>query len=203
MRDGAVNYLGKPIDLDELLANVRQATGMAKSAAVKFQRGQATAPHVVARVRSRWLYSRRIADAASESRVLDHRRKRVGRKSWWMSFMGEHSFLRSAGQGELRRHSGNLLESELFGHEKGAFTGAVAQRIGRIEQANDGTISWTKIADMSPPLQAKLLRVTQTAASIASARTRSCAPPPDLAATNSNLDRRSRPAAFGKTCFIG
>jgi DNA-binding NtrC family response regulator len=54
-----------------------------------------------------------------------------------------------------------LLESELFGHEKGAFTGAHAQRIGRFEEANNGTIFLDEIAEMSPQLQAKLLRVTQ------------------------------------------
>ena len=54
-----------------------------------------------------------------------------------------------------------LLESELFGHEKGSFTGAHAQRIGRFEEANDGTIFLDEIAEMSPQLQAKLLRVTQ------------------------------------------
>jgi transcriptional regulator with PAS, ATPase and Fis domain len=54
-----------------------------------------------------------------------------------------------------------LLESELFGHEKGAFTGAHAQRIGRFEEADHGTIFLDEIAEMSPALQAKLLRVTQ------------------------------------------
>jgi len=53
------------------------------------------------------------------------------------------------------------LESELFGHEKGSFTGAHAQRIGRFEEANDGTILLDEITEMSPSVQAKLLRCTQ------------------------------------------
>src|SRR5271165_2887434 len=55
-----------------------------------------------------------------------------------------------------------LLESELFGHEKGSFTGATVQRIGKFEQCNQGTIFLDEIGDMTPPTQTKILRVLQS-----------------------------------------
>ena len=163
MRDGAVNYLAKPIDLDELLASVRQATGLSKAAPLKFSQDKQLPSHIVARSPlMQMLFRDTSLIAASESRVLITGESGVGKEvladvihAWSPRSTGPLVKVNCAAIPET------LLESELFGHEKGAFTGAVAQRIGRFEQANGGTIFLDEIAEMSPPLQAKLLRVTQ------------------------------------------
>jgi DNA-binding NtrC family response regulator len=96
----------------------------------------------------------------------------------------------------------NLLESELFGHEKGAFTGAVAQRIGRFEVANGGTIFLDEIADMSPPLQAKLLRVTQEGCFNRVGSNRELQTNARiLAATNRNLEEEVKAGRFREDLF--
>jgi two-component system, NtrC family, response regulator AtoC len=90
------------------------------------------------------------------------------------SGVGKELVARAIHQRSTRRHKpfvkvncaalpAELLESELFGHERGAFTGAATTRIGKFEQANFGTILMDEIGEMKPPLQAKLLHVLQDA----------------------------------------
>ncbi len=163
MRDGAVNYLPKPIDLDELLAIARQATGSVSDGPVRFNADRQLPAYVVAQSPlMKAVFHDVSLVAPSESRVLITGESGVGKEvladvihSWSSRAAGPLVKVNCAAIPET------LLESELFGHEKGSFTGAVAQRIGRFEQANNGTIFLDEIADMAPPLQAKLLRVTQ------------------------------------------
>src|SRR5438876_6722291 len=163
MRDGALNYLAKPIDLDELLASVQQATGLGKSTPVKLNADRQLPNHVVAKSPlMQAVFHDASLIAPSESRVLITGESGVGKEVLTDVIHGWSS--RPAGplvKVNCAAIPETLLESELFGHEKGAFTGAVALRIGRFEIANGGTIFLDEIADMSPPLQAKLLRVTQ------------------------------------------
>ena len=95
-----------------------------------------------------------------------------------------------------------LLETELFGHEKGAFTSAVAQRIGRFEEANGGTIFLDEIGDMSPPLQSKLLRVTQNGCFNRVGSNREWQTNARiLAATNKNLEEQVKAGSFREDLF--
>jgi two-component system response regulator AtoC len=95
-----------------------------------------------------------------------------------------------------------LLESELFGHEKGAFTGAVSQRIGRFEQAAGGTIFLDEISEMSPQLQSKLLRVTQDGRFQRVGSNREIQSNARIvAATNRNLEEEVRQGRFREDLF--
>ena len=96
----------------------------------------------------------------------------------------------------------NLLDSELFGHRRGAFTGAVADKIGLFERADGGVLFLDEIGDMSPTMQVKLLRVLQEGVflPVGDTVTRSC----DvriIAATNSNLRDRVSQGSFREDLF--
>lgn len=97
----------------------------------------------------------------------------------------------------------DLLESELFGHEKGAFTGAVASRQGRFEMAEGGTLFLDEIGDMSLPMQVKLLRVLQERCyeRVGSNHTRRCNVR-ILAATHRNLEEMVEEGSFRQDLFF-
>jgi len=204
MRDGALNYLAKPIDLDELLATVQQATGLALTPGPRFSSDRNLPGHViVASPLMQAMFHDASLIAPSDSRVLITGESGVGKEvladvihAW--SFRAEGPLVKV----NCAAIPETLLESELFGHEKGAFTGAVAQRKGRFEAAQSGTIFLDEIADMSPPLQAKLLRVTQEGRFNrigSNIELRSDAR--ILAATNRNLEEEVKQGRFREDLF--
>ena len=204
MRDGAVNYLEKPIDLDELAATVRKVIGLEKEVPLKFNADQQLPSYVVAHSPLMQAVFRDVSlVAASESRILITGESGVGKEvvadvihAWSPRAAGPLVKVNCAAIPE------NLLESELFGHEKGAFTGAMAQRIGRFEEADQGTILLDEIAEMSPRLQAKLLRITQDGhyQRIGANKDRQTHARM-LAATNRNLEQEVEKGAFREDLF--
>jgi DNA-binding NtrC family response regulator len=162
MRDGAVNYLAKPIDLDELLVTIAKAIHAPAPAPSDAPAPEPKMPPGVITVSPLMtaVYREAAVIAPSDSRVLLTGESGVGKEviadlihAWSPRANGPLVKINCAAIPE------NLLESELFGHEKGSFTGAVQQRIGRFEEANGGTILLDEIGELPLPLQAKLLRV--------------------------------------------
>lgn len=204
MRDGALNYLAKPVDLDELLASVQHAVGIAAGPGVQYGDRRPLPAHILAESP---LMQSVFHDAAliapSESRVLITGESGVGKE---MIVDVIHAWSQRAGGPLVKVNCAaipeTLLESELFGHEKGAFTGAYTQRIGRFEQASDGTIFLDEIGDMSPTLQAKLLRVTQDGRfQRLGSNTEIHTNARIVAATNRNLEEDVRAGRFRQDLF--
>jgi DNA-binding NtrC family response regulator len=164
-QSGAYDYLLKPFEMPELLRLVEQAVTASRLMSEPVQIG-ATGPARNAIV--------------GNSRAMQALYKEIGRiaaKPVSVLVRGETGTGKELIARAIYHHSDRanapfvaincaaipetLLESELFGHERGAFTGAESRRIGRFEQANHGTIFLDEIGDMTPGTQAKLMRVLQ------------------------------------------
>ena len=158
-KGGAFEYLPKPFDIDEAVELVHKAArknggteASARPDAIASMIGQAPAMQEVFRSIGRLSGSSMTVLITGESGTG---KELVARALHDHSPRADKPFVAL----NTSAIASELLESELFGHEKGAFTGADARRIGRFEQANGGTLFLDEIGDMSPGLQTRLLRV--------------------------------------------
>jgi DNA-binding NtrC family response regulator len=165
IKAGAIDYVSKPFAPEELLHAVTRCA----------ERYRLLRENAALRSRANEVFS--LEQIVGESKKICELRQliqTVAPTDARVLILGESGTGKELVAGALhalsRRREGNyirincaaipdtLLESELFGHEKGAFTGALKQKPGRVEEADGGTIFLDEIADMSKPLQAKLLR---------------------------------------------
>lgn len=161
-QSGAFEYLPKPFDVDDAVSLVNRA---AEASRARKASGQGESPRGM---------SGMIGQAPAMQEVF-RTIGRLSRAAMTVLITGESGTGKELVARALHEHSprvngpfvalnttaiaADLLESELFGHERGAFTGADRQRIGRFEQADGGTLFLDEIGDMSPDLQTRLLRV--------------------------------------------
>ena len=167
IQNGAVDYLSKPFAPEELLHSVERCR----------ETHDLVEENKHLRVRAQRSEIYEVHQIVGESPIMEELRqfiKTVAPTDSTVLILGEsgtgkelvagaiHSLSRRKDKNYIRLNCAaipeTLLESELFGHEKGAFTGALRTKIGRVEQADGGTIFLDEIGDMSRPLQAKLLR---------------------------------------------
>ncbi len=160
LHGGAFEYLPKPFDLDEVVQVVQRACQNRGTAETESEHGGPTAE---------------IIGAAPAMQEVFRAIGRLARSHITVLITGESGTGKELVARALHRHSPrsqaafialnmaaipkDLLESELFGHEKGAFTGAQQRRIGHFEQADGGTLFLDEIGDMPAELQTRLLRV--------------------------------------------
>lgn len=168
IKAGAENYLTKPLDISELLAVVGRALEKARLSA--------EAANLRALLDERLAVSNIIGDHPSMQRVFKLIQQ-VARSRATVLIHGETGTGKELIAAAVHRHSPrasgpfirlncaslaeSLLESELFGHERGAFTGAHARRLGRFEQARDGTLFLDEVSEIPLATQVKLLRFLQ------------------------------------------
>ncbi len=169
VRSGARDYLTAPVDMNRLLSSLRNIvehdddTGIEAARPVARRRQPIDAEHIIGSSEA-IDHVRQLIDkvAPSDARVLITGENGTG-KELVARWLHEKSARAGAPFVEVNCAAipSELIESELFGHEKGAFTSAIKQRKGKFEQANGGTLFMDEIGDMSLPAQAKVLRALQ------------------------------------------
>ncbi len=168
MRLGAYDYVSKPFDFDEIFALVDKALAAQKIQAppketLKSPSEEFSIDAIIGKSKKMQEIFKTIGkSAASDLPILITGESGTGRE---MVAQALHYYSKRSDRPFIAINcaaiSRELLESELFGHEKGSFTGAVERKQGKFELADGGTLFLDEIGDMEPPLQAKILRVLQ------------------------------------------
>ena len=168
MKGGAFDFITKPLDADAILAVMTKA--------IDYQRLRQENVLLKKTIREQYQIEHIVGTSQPIRKVLEFVEKVADSDSTVLiqgeSGTGKELVARTLHFNSLRRDRPlipvncgaipeNLLESELFGHERGAFTGAMSARMGRFEMAHGGTIFLDEVAEMGLPLQVKLLRVLQ------------------------------------------
>jgi DNA-binding NtrC family response regulator len=165
VKKGAYDYISKPPDLNRLLITIRNAmdkTSLVAETKVLKRKVSKVQEMVGASAPIQKIKETIEKVAPTDARILITGENGVG-KELVARWVHERSNRATGPLIEVNCAAipGELIESELFGHEKGSFTSALKQRIGKFEQANGGTLFLDEIGDMSPNAQAKVLRALQ------------------------------------------